>query len=73
MTGAPTMSNIEEFASRMAGRSKVAFTPVAPMEPLKDKFVKRMAQRNISSIAATRGAPIKLRREEFVGGMARVC
>ncbi len=67
------MPDIEEFASRMAGRSKVAFTRVAPMEPLKDKFVKNMAQRKIGSVAATGGALIKLRREEFVGGMARVC
>ena len=39
----------------------------------KDKFVKSMAQRKIGSVAATRGAPTKFRREEFVGGMARVC
>ena len=67
------MPDIEDFASCMAGRSKVAFTKVAQMGPSKDKFVKSMAQRKIGSVAATRGAPTKFRREEFVGGMARVC
>jgi hypothetical protein len=68
-----SQDDIEEFASCMAERSTIAFTRVAPIEPLNDKPVSSMAPKKIESVAAMRGALIKLRREEFVGGIAHSC
>jgi len=68
-----SQDDIEEFASCMAERSTIAFKRVAPIEPLNDKPVSSMAPRKIESIAAMRGALIKLRREEFVGGIVHPC